>query len=138
MLLPGAVAHHGDGRRGGLVIVGSDDASGKGPDAEHGEIISGDEFSLKGLGGTCGAAAANAQARQRRLEGGHIAEFRRVVPELLIKIVRVEIPVILHPVLFATIVRGSDAVELIGTRHRQALEHDRVHEREDGRVRANA
>src|SRR2546426_2107671 len=81
---PGAVAHH-DYRRGAwFVILQRDSASGGGADTERGKVIAGDEFAHVGLSWPGRPAAADAQAGQASLEGGHLAEFRRVIAELLV------------------------------------------------------
>ena len=84
VLLPGAIAHHGHGRRTRLVVGGRNRASREYAHPERCEIIARDEFTRKRLGRCVCAATAYAQAGIPALESGHLAELGRPIAKLLI------------------------------------------------------
>jgi hypothetical protein len=87
-LPPQAITHNGGGRSVGLVVLSGKHPSGICPDAKHGEIIAGDEFSGRALGRLRTVGAANSELRFRRLEGGQLGEAFGVVSEVLVQTVR--------------------------------------------------
>ncbi len=59
LLLPGAIAQHGDRRRRELIVTRDDGATGERADAEGGEVIAADKFAAQGLGDAVALAAAD-------------------------------------------------------------------------------
>ncbi len=138
LLLPGAVAEHGDGRGVGLVVGGGDGAAHEGAQAEGGEVIAADVFAVEGLGSAIGLAAADAEGPVAGLEGGEGGELGGVLLHLPVEGVGVEAPFVLSAAFDAAVVAGADAVEAGGVGNGEGLEHHRVDEGEDGRRGADA
>src|ERR1017187_899786 len=134
MLLPGSIAHHRHRCGAGPVVRGRNRAPGKCADTERREVIARNELAFKWFRGSVRAAAARAQFGQATLKCGQLAELRRVIAELLIERVGINVPVFLQSPKHAAIVAAPEAVQVLGILHRQRLEHHRVHQREDGRV----
>ena len=138
LLLPGAVAEHGDGRGVGLIVRGRDGAAGECAEAEGGEVIAADHFFAEGLGNAVGLAAAHAEGISAGLEGGERGELGSVLLHALIEGIREEAPVVLSAALDAAVGAYADAIEARGVDDGQRLEHDRVNEGEDGGGGADA
>jgi hypothetical protein len=138
MLLPGAIAHHRHRRGAGPIVRGRNRASRERADAERREVIARNELSCIGLRGSMRPATACAQLRRASLERGHLAELRRVIAELLIERIGVNVPVVLESPDHAAIVATPEAVQLFGVLDRQGLQHDGVYQGKDGRVGPNA
>ena len=138
VLLPGTIAHHGDGRRTSCVVSRCDNAPGESAQTKHGKVISGNEFTYKRLSRPACAAAPDAQGWQTSLEGGHLGEFGRVITELLIQGVGVNRPVVLQPSQHAAVVGVTEAVKLLGARDGQAPQHYRVHQSKNCGVSADS
>ena len=138
MLLPCTVAHHRNRRGVGLVIVGRDGPAREGAEAEHREVVAGDELSDVRFGGARSPGAAHVQVLQAPLKGGHLAELGIVIAELLVQRIRVDSPVVLKSAEHAAIAVVAQSVKLARFRHRQALEHHGVEQSEDRGVGADA
>ena len=138
LLLPGAVAEHGDGRGVGLIVRGRNGAPGEGAKAEGGEVVAADHFFAEGFGYAVSLAAADAEGVSAGLEGSERGELGGVLLHALIEGIRVEAPVVLGAAFDAAVGTNADAIEAGRVDDGEGLEHDRVDEREDGGGGANA
>ncbi len=134
------IAHHGRGWSAGRVVFRRECTPRKGPDAEHFEIVPGDEFPFMRLGGAGIAVAANAQIRQMGRKGSQVAKFRRGVAKVLVKGIRIQhkATAVLGANHYTAIIVVAEAVELRTVLYGQRLEHHSINECEDRRVGANS
>lgn len=130
--LPDSVADYGDGFRGRSVVLGSEDASAEGADAEGGKIISGDEFGAQGSGGQVNSLTADAETPEASLESGQLLKFRRGRFQLFKQGERIHSPEALRATLDAAIVAVAHAIESGGIGNRQGAKHYRINQSEDG------
>jgi hypothetical protein len=138
VLLPCAIAHHRHRRGAGPVVRGRNRAPREHSDAERREVVARNKFACKWFRRTGRSAPPRAQLRIAALERGHLGELRRVIAELAVKVIGENYPVALQPPNYAAIVAVPQPVKRMGVFHRQRLEHHRVHQREDGRIGADA
>ena len=136
--LPGVVRHHHHRCGRGCVVGVSEDAAGRRPRAERGEVAAGDVVAAQRARGIGHALAPHAEAGHAGLHGGDRLEFRRRRLDLLVQRVREHAPAVLRAALHAATGAVADAVEAGRVDHRQRLQHHRVDEAEDGRGAADA
>ena len=139
LLLPRAVAHYDDGRSGTLVVILREDAPGERVDPEHGEIIAGDKFAVQGFRRRGCAFEPHTVHIGIRLEGRELLELggRRLEPLEEFPREHAPSPVFREATTHAALLRIAQPEESRRIAHRQRPQHDRMHQRKDGRGRAD-
>ena len=131
------VADDGDGRGRGAVVFGAEHAAGGGGDAEHGEVVGGDELADEGVG-ELGGGGADAEGDAVGLGGCQFGELGGVLAEVLVEGAGEDGE--------AGLVAGDDAagvvvakaVECARVGDGEGFEEDGVDQREDGGVAADS
>src|SRR5580658_7866734 len=75
---------------------------------------------------------------QAAAERGHLAELGSVIPQLLIEGIRINSKISLEAIQHATTIAFSEAVKFARICKWQAFHHDRMDQRKDGGVCADA
>ena len=102
------------------------------------EVVSRDVLAALRLGRLIASAAAHANEITPRLKSCQFEKARSPVAERLVFVVGEKRPVILQTAVDATILDIANAIEFARLGHRQGFQQHRMHEREDGRGRANS
>ena len=137
---PESVTDDGHRRRVGAIVAGGQRAAGRRGDAHHRKVVAGNEMRLRPLG----ARRARDADRHRvfsAADGGQRFERQARLSEELIGLVRVQVPGAAERVAaggaFAHAARAEDD-EARRLTHRQRLQQNRVEQRENRRIGADA
>src|SRR5271165_5293599 len=125
------MAENGDGRRGGLVVLRSEQPATKSFHSQRREIITCDIFRAKRLGVENVALAADAKAARAGLKGGQFFKLRRGSFEAFIEREREHAPAVLRATFHAAIVTIADTIEERRIGDGQRPQHHRMNEGED-------
>jgi len=139
-IAPGVIAEDHARRRSRRVLSAVEEASDGGPDAEQIEVVRRDVFDSQRTGGSRASRAASAHGFGPGCECRHVSYFGRVGADGFVEIPREESELAGRLIAGdeAAIIAFAQAIELARPRNGQAVVHDLLHQREHGRVDADA